>query len=76
MNYTQEEQNKMTIEAEKVKKTIGNYMLADGFDIIFDLKKSSGSYVVDARDGKRYLDFFTCFATSTGRHIRYHRFTS
>jgi L-lysine 6-transaminase len=53
----------MTINADKVKETIGKYMLADGFDIIFDLKKSAGAYVVDARDGKKYLDFFSFFAT-------------
>jgi L-lysine 6-transaminase len=38
-------------------------MLVDGFDIIIDLKKSHGSYIVDARDGKQYLDFFTFVAS-------------
>jgi L-lysine 6-transaminase len=39
-------------------------MLVDGFDIVVDLKKSRGTYLVDARDGKRYLDFFTFVASS------------
>jgi L-lysine 6-transaminase len=39
-------------------------MLVDGFDIVVDLKKSKGTYLVDARDGKRYLDFFTFVASS------------
>jgi L-lysine 6-transaminase len=36
----------------------------DGFDIVIDLRKSRGSYIVDAKDGKRYLDFFTFVASS------------
>jgi L-lysine 6-transaminase len=39
-------------------------MLVDGFDIVVDLKRSKGTYLVDARDGKRYLDFFTFVASS------------
>jgi L-lysine 6-transaminase len=39
-------------------------MLIDGFDIVVDLRKSRGTYLVDARDGKRYLDFFTFVASS------------
>lgn len=42
---------------------LSRHMLIDGFEIIVDLKNSSGSYLVDERDGKRYLDFFTFFAT-------------
>jgi L-lysine 6-transaminase len=47
-----------------VHETIAAHMLADGFDIVFDLEKSKGSYLYDSRAGKRYLDFFTCFASS------------
>jgi L-lysine 6-transaminase len=39
-------------------------LLVDGFDIVIDLRKSRGSYIVDAKDGKRYLDFFTFVASS------------
>ncbi|HEX7573465.1 MAG TPA: L-lysine 6-transaminase [Bacteroidota bacterium] len=44
--------------------TLSRHMLVDGFDIVVDLKKSKGTYLVDARDGKRYLDFFTFVASS------------
>ena len=44
--------------------TMSRHMLVDGFDIVVDLKKSRGTYLVDARDGKRYLDFFTFVASS------------
>jgi len=44
--------------------TMSRHMLVDGFDIVVDLKKSRGTYLVDARNGKRYLDFFTFVASS------------
>ncbi len=48
----------------KVHQVLGEHMLVDGFDLVVDLKNSSGSYIQDARTGKRYLDFFTFFASS------------
>lgn len=48
----------------KVLATLSKHMLIDGFEIVVDLKKSKGSYLVDAKDGKRYLDFFTFVASS------------
>ncbi|MGH8961930.1 MAG: L-lysine 6-transaminase [Jatrophihabitantaceae bacterium] len=39
-------------------------MLADGFELVLDLDRSRGSELVDARDGRRYLDLFTFFASS------------
>jgi L-lysine 6-transaminase len=39
-------------------------ILLDGFDFVLDLTRSAGSYLVDARDGRRYLDMFTFFASS------------
>jgi L-lysine 6-transaminase len=38
-------------------------MLADGYDIVMDLKRSRGSWVFDARRGRTVLDFFTNFAS-------------
>ncbi len=32
--------------------TLARHMLVDGFDIVVDLKKSKGSYLVDAKDGQ------------------------
>ncbi len=48
----------------KVLSTLSKHMLVDGFEIVVDLRKSKGSYIVDAKDGKRYLDFFTFVASS------------
>ena len=51
------------IDARNVHATIGKYMLADGMDQVIDLKKSHGSWLVDARDGKEYLDLFSMFSS-------------
>ena len=52
------------ITAQNVHETLGKYMLADGFDLVFDLEKSQGSWFYDLRTGQKYLDFFTFFATA------------
>ncbi len=51
------------IDARNVHAIIGKHMLADGMDQVIDLKKSHGSWLVDARDGKEYLDLFSMFAS-------------
>ena len=51
------------MEPSQVHKTIGRYMLPDGDQIVVDLERSHGSYLVDALTGKEYLDFFTYFAS-------------
>ena len=51
------------IDARNVHATIGKHMLADGMDQVIDLKKSHGSWLVDARDGKEYLDLFSMFSS-------------
>jgi L-lysine 6-transaminase len=48
----------------KVHEVLERHMLADGLDLVVDLKKSKGSWIEDARSGKRYLDFFTFFGSS------------
>jgi L-lysine 6-transaminase len=52
------------ISALQVHDTIARHMLADGYDLVLDLQASQGSTLVDARDGSRYLDLFTFFASS------------
>ncbi len=47
-----------------VHATIARHMLADGYELVLDLDASLGSTIVDARDGTRYLDMFTFFASS------------
>ncbi|WP_408582248.1 L-lysine 6-transaminase [Mycobacterium ulcerans] len=52
------------IGADDVQEVLGRSMLVDGFDLVLDLSQSAGSYLVDARTGRRYLDMFTFFASS------------
>jgi L-lysine 6-transaminase len=53
----------MSINAQKVHETLGKHMLADGMDPVIDLKASHGSWMVDGKDGKEYLDLFSMFAS-------------
>ena len=53
----------MKISPNKVRDSIGSYMMADGMEHVIDLKKSHGSWLVDARDKKEYLDLFSMFAS-------------
>jgi L-lysine 6-transaminase len=54
----------MTISPGAVHDTLRRHMLVDGFDLVLDTKASQGSWVVDARDGTRWLDLFSFFASS------------
>jgi len=51
------------IDYNNAKETIGSRMLADGMDLIIDLDKSHGSWLVDGRNGRKYLDLFSMFAS-------------
>jgi L-lysine 6-transaminase len=51
-------------EPDQVHDVLSRSILADGFDLVLDLTRSAGSYLLDARDGRRYLDMFTFFASS------------
>jgi len=51
------------VEVRDVKNTLARHLLAEGFDMILDLEKSQGSWFVDQRNGDRYLDFFSMYAS-------------
>jgi L-lysine 6-transaminase len=53
-----------SIPATEVHRSLSRHMLADGFDLVLDLDRSQGAYLYDAATGKRYLDFFTFFASN------------
>jgi len=53
-----------SINPRQVHSILQKHMLADGYDIVLDLEKSKGSYLHDAISGKKYLDFFTFFASN------------
>jgi len=51
------------VQPSDVHNVLARHMLADGYEIVMDLKKSRGSWVFDARRGRPVLDFFTNFAS-------------
>ena len=59
----------MNITPNKVRDSIGRYMLADGMEHVIDLEKSHGSWLVDARNNKEYLDLFSMFASMSVGYI-------
>ena len=54
---------KLSISPNQVQETLSKHILADGFDLTFDLEKSNGVYIHDAKYNRTLLDFFTCFAS-------------
>ncbi|MBI4912214.1 MAG: L-lysine 6-transaminase [Acidobacteria bacterium] len=57
-----------TMNPARVFEALGRHMLVDGFHLVMDLEKSQGSWLVDARDGRKFLDFYTFFATTPLGH--------
>ncbi|MBL7033076.1 MAG: L-lysine 6-transaminase [Candidatus Delongbacteria bacterium] len=48
----------------QVHETIGRHMLADGMDLVFDLRRSKGRKIYDSRRERWLLDFFSFFASA------------
>ena len=53
----------MKIKAKEIKNILSKNILADGFDVVIDLDKSHGSWIVDQRNGDEYLDMFSMYAS-------------
>jgi len=53
-----------TIQPAQVREVLGKHLLTDGFDMVLDLEESKGAYLHDSKSGKKYLDFFTFFASN------------
>lgn len=53
----------MLITPQNVQATLSKHILADGFDLTFDMEKSRGVYIYDSKYNRTLLDFFTCFAS-------------
>ncbi|NWG00900.1 MAG: L-lysine 6-transaminase [Thermoanaerobaculaceae bacterium] len=51
------------VPACAVHDTLARHILVDGFHIVPDLARSHGSWLVDERDGREYLDLFSNFAS-------------
>ena len=49
--------------ASEVRDSLSKSILVDGYHLVLDLEKSKGSVLVDASDGKEYIDLFSMFAS-------------
>jgi L-lysine 6-transaminase len=63
MTVTTITDRRIHVQPAEVHSVLSRHMLADGYDIVMDLKKSKGSWVFDSRSGRFILDFFTNFAS-------------
>lgn len=50
--------------ASRVHEILSASILADGFELVLDLRRSQGRHLVDERDGTAYLDMFGFFASN------------
>lgn len=50
--------------ASRVHEILSASILADGFELVLDLRQSQGRHLVDERDGTVYLDMFGFFASN------------
>ncbi len=49
--------------ASDVRSKLSKSILVDGYHLVLDLEKSKGAILVDASDGKEYIDLFSMFAS-------------
>jgi L-lysine 6-transaminase len=47
-----------------IRGRLAQYVLTDGFHLTLDLRRSSGSWIVDAESGERYLDLYAFYASA------------
>lgn len=57
-----------SVAPRQVHDVLAKSILADGYEFVYDLKRSHGSWLVDARDGTEYLDAFSFFASGAIGH--------
>ena len=53
----------ISIPADQVFSVLRENILVDGFHVVIDLEKSHGPVIVDALEGKEYVDCYGYFAT-------------
>jgi L-lysine 6-transaminase len=73
MNSSSEKMNVITdadhytpqyhVEAGDVFSELKKHLLVDGFDLVLDLENSHDSMIIDKKNGREYVDFFTSFAS-------------
>ena len=53
----------LLVSPQNVQASLQKHVLADGFDLTFDMENSKGVYIHDVKYNRTLLDFFTCFAS-------------
>ena len=53
----------LSVAPSEVKQALKKHILADGYDLTYDMEKSNGAYIYDSKYDRKLLDFFTCFAS-------------
>ncbi|RKR82601.1 4-aminobutyrate aminotransferase/L-lysine 6-transaminase,TIGR03251 [Mucilaginibacter gracilis] len=53
----------LSVSPADVQSVLEKHILADGFDLTFDMEKSQGVHIFDSKHNRTLLDFFTCFAS-------------
>lgn len=53
---------------EQVHEVLGRAILVDGYDLVYDLARSHGSWMVDAISGDEFLDAYSFFASGAIGH--------
>lgn len=53
----------LTVAPDQVNEILSQHVLADGFDLTYDMGQSQGAYIYDSKYKRTLLDFFTCFAS-------------
>ena len=52
------------VPPSEVHERLAEYLLVDGYRLVLDAEGSHGSWLVDARDGREFLDLYTHFASA------------
>ncbi len=55
---------KHNIAPSEVRSVLRKHLLVDGYDMVLDFEKSRSPYIYDSGNKKRFLDFFTFFASN------------
>ena len=58
------ERQRVHVPADQVHARLADHLLTDGLELVLDVERSHGSWLVDARDGSEHLDLYTYFASS------------
>src|SRR6266480_3906648 len=58
------ELHSVQVPPSKVHERLAEHLLVDGYRLVLDAERSHGSWLVDARDGREFLDLYTHFASA------------